>query len=332
MTRVFIASTARVTRWAPYARANFHRVLRAASESRDRRIRVVDSPQSAELVLFVESGDDYQFDVAASAIYRKYRRTSVVMDTRDDPMPRIPGLYASVPPYLHRTGIYRTGFYLRVADNRFLDEPVSVSSCRYLFSFVGRVDNCSRVRAPLLHLKHARGLVLDRHSGQADADAEYFDILKRSKFVLCPRGRSLSTWRCYEAMRAGRVPVILSDGWLPPDAIPWSSFSVRVPEAHVKNLVAVLEEQEANAAAMGALAHDVWQQHFSYTEAFGWIVRQGVAILRRLAQGPGVIPPMRGLGLREAMMRRRVVPFGRAAMRRVLVTMCDAVATPRGAK
>jgi hypothetical protein len=54
-----------------------------------------------------------------------------------------------------------------------------------------------------------------------------------SKFVLCPRGYACSRWRLFETMMAGRVPVIISDQWVPPEGPAWERFSVRVSQKHV---------------------------------------------------------------------------------------------------
>jgi hypothetical protein len=72
-------------------------------------------------------------------------------------------------------------------------------------------------------------------------------------------------------MRAGRVPVIISDEWLPPSRIDWNSFSVRVPEQDVHRLPSLLREYEAQAQAMGELARHVWVKTLASTAVFNYI-------------------------------------------------------------
>jgi hypothetical protein len=64
-------------------------------------------------------------------------------------------------------------------------------------------------------------------------------------------------------MRAGRVPVIVSDDWLPPPLIDWESCSIRVSEADVDRLPAILRERESEAKRIGQRARAVWDAHFS---------------------------------------------------------------------
>lgn len=45
---------------------------------------------------------------------------------------------------------------------------------------------------------------------------EYFRNMRRCKFVLCPRGGGLSSYRVFEAIQCERVPVIFADTWSAP--------------------------------------------------------------------------------------------------------------------
>src|SRR5204863_9824065 len=91
----------------------------------------------------------------------------------------------------------------------------------------------------------------------------------QSKFCLCPRGRGPSTWRLYEALRAGRPPVIISDDWVPP-AIDggWEQCSIRVAERDVERIPEILREREPDAERMSAEARRVWQEWFSLETFF----------------------------------------------------------------
>ena len=54
--------------------------------------------------------------------------------------------------------------------------------------------------------------------------SEYFRIMHNSMFVLCPRGVAPSSYRIFEAMKAGRVPVIIAMSGFPPVARTGPSF------------------------------------------------------------------------------------------------------------
>ena len=70
----------------------------------------------------------------------------------------------------------------------------------------------------------------------------------------------------------GRVPVIVSDQWVPPEGPNWEGFSVRVGEADVEAIPAILLERESEARAMGAAARAAWLEWFSETTSFHRIV------------------------------------------------------------
>jgi hypothetical protein len=270
VTKIFITTTAEVTRWDPFARSNYQRVIRASEAYSRCDHSAGSSPSDADCILFVGSSCKFHFDIVKSDLYRKFRSKSLVFDFQDNTIPRLAGIYMKIPSHL-RAPIYRSGFYVRVFDNFVLDDKAPFSQCVYLFSFVGRVANCPELRGAIARLKHPRAHLEDASSNQSDHDKRYADILQKSKFVLCPRGHGPSTWRLFETMRAGRVPVIVSDEWLPPSGLEWDRFCVRVPESEVDRIPSLLEAMEALSEEMGLLARKAWEDNFSVERSFGWI-------------------------------------------------------------
>ena len=91
----------------------------------------------------------------------------------------------------------------------------------------------------------------------------FAEIMFRSKFVLCPRGHGTSSFRLYETLAAGRVPVIISDAWVPPHGPTWNDFSIRWPEAKIAELPARLREIEPDAEMMGLMARRTYDRWFA---------------------------------------------------------------------
>jgi hypothetical protein len=271
MARVFITSTAVETPWEPYALSNYERMLRAARRATSLRHSLVANSADADYILFVGSRCKFHWDVLSSPIYKQQPLKCILFDSQDNTIPRIPGLYMQIPLHLQSTPIYEAGFYVRVFDNAVLKTRTAFSKCNYLFSFIGCVANSPSVRGRVARLKHSRAHIEDAWSGQSDGDARYADILSRSKFVLCPRGRGPSTWRLFETMRSGRVPVIISDEWMEPKGIDWSACSVRIKEKDIGTIPVRLEQLEGRAEQMGSAARDAWDQHFSETGSFEWV-------------------------------------------------------------
>ena len=120
-----------------------------------------------------------------------------------------------------------------------------------LFSFRGALSH--PVRKRLLRLSNRRAVVEEsanvfvghgEYATGGAAFARYAELIQRSKFVLCPRGHGPSSFRLYEALGARRVPVVISDDWLPPPRVDWSRCVIRVPENEVERLTALLEARE----------------------------------------------------------------------------------------
>ena len=101
----------------------------------------------------------------------------------------------------------------------------------WLFSFRG-TDLSHPIRRKLFRYfsTHPRAkMVRNRtqfHSHSVKEKQDYVDDILSSKFVLCPRGWSPSTYRLFEVMELGRCPVIISDDWVPIHGVPWQDCCI----------------------------------------------------------------------------------------------------------
>jgi len=70
-------------------------------------------------------------------------------------------------------------------------------------------------------------------NGKKDNINEYIDILSRSRFAFCPKGTGNGTKRVWECLRAGAIPVIISDKWIPPQCWDWKNTAIFISEYRV---------------------------------------------------------------------------------------------------
>ncbi len=278
---------------AGYSGADFRRLSEAASCDAFGQHRLVDSPEHADIILFVGSTYPDHRDVRSHPFLHKYRQKCFLFHSDDYVIPFLPGVYVNIAKRWcsERT---LTGPYLQMTQWDYVPFVPSLQNCEYLFCFVGSTIT-HRVRRRLMGVKHPRAYLEDTNTWletgeknrpfamvnyQQDAKTRYGEIISKSKFVLCPRGYACSTWRLFETMKAGRVPVIISDQWVPPLGPEWESFSIRVNERKVTHIPDLLERYEAEANAMAKKARTVWEQWFAKETVFHRIVEWCLTLKR----------------------------------------------------
>jgi hypothetical protein len=67
---------------------------------------------------------------------------------------------------------------------------------------------------------------------------EFITITQRSWFTLCPRGYGLQSFRFYEALQLGSIPIfVYNPEWFPfKDFIDWSTFCICVHEKNIQDI------------------------------------------------------------------------------------------------
>jgi hypothetical protein len=253
--------------------------------SRSRLHALCDIPDDAEIILLYDplplhawTGDYFQRGVLAHPLAAKHPQRTFVYDISDFPIPRARGIYASADAAWYDQTRHRSGPYLHYL----LDDRAAVTDSTdppdLLYSFVGDTTT-HPLRAELATLSHRSGLVVNtsRQAPWLGGDRRsYLDgftaTMSRSRFVLCPRGRGVASMRLFETMMLGRVPVIISDWWVPVAGPKWSSFSVRVSEKDVSRIPAILQHLAERAKDMGRNARVAWEQWFGPNVLFDRLI------------------------------------------------------------
>jgi hypothetical protein len=226
---------------------------------------ITDSLKTAEIVLYLDSGYVGLADLPKMISYIRKAPSAMhfLFSESDWPFPIIPGAYCSLSKQF--PWALSWSFLPKTSTDLALLAPDSERE--FLFSFLGRVSThpirekvrmLDTVNTPCLDVVEAPKRISSYHYSRS-----YVQLLKRSKFVLCPRGIGASSIRIFETLSYGRVPVIISDRWQRPPGIPWEDISVVVSEADVFSIPALLDRLEGKANEMGRLAKQSFGEYFA---------------------------------------------------------------------
>ena len=252
-------------------------------------------PEDADIILFATN---YTFIPAGLGVlgertFRRFASRCVVFDSSDEPSPIIGGLCASWSKQDLAPGLATGWCYHHPtsaeATLQYLEWP---RQSRYLWSFLGAFET-DPVRAKLAALGDKESFVDDTSKyslpnlrGETSGNErqkfyeKYANLLSESAFVVCPRGRGPSSMRLFEAMRAGRTPVIISDAWTPPPFVAWDKCSFRIPESEVATLPEFLRAHQDAAKEMGDHARAEWERVFGPTGLFHHTVEACLTLVK----------------------------------------------------
>lgn len=264
------------------------------------RHRQADDPSEADLILFVETsihGGKYFDLVRSHETYRRHRDRSYVYCATDTIIPLVPGVFVSLEARWNWPAWVRPGHYLSVKIPAGAEDILTTGEPEYLFSFVGS-SRTHRTRRAVVRLRHPDAQVLDTSKDPSPAATEdeseererwlsFAAGIRNSAFVLCPRGGGTATFRLFETMMLGRVPVVISDQWVAPLGPDWERCSIRVRENEVDTIPGLLEQHRDEAAAMGQAARDAWLEWFSPEVSFHRIVESCLALDAERSQRRG---------------------------------------------
>ena len=153
-----------------------------------------------------------------------------------------PGIDVSMPPPSHTT--------LQFVQHQALPDAAAAEAGpagrapRHLLTFKGNFNTNRRWRGRLGALHNpAQGVIvidtakeagsLEGSSGSSSYD--YAELMATSKFAAVIRGDVEFSYRFTEAVCSGAVPLLLSDGWVPPlnGTVPFHTYGVAAAQAEI---------------------------------------------------------------------------------------------------
>ena len=234
----------------------------------------------SDAILFVENTqfDDLLFKaLSRHPLVRQYPQKVFMYNEMDRPWDVMPGLYCCLPRrhsdsrrHCASSYLYSPNPYVNI-DNKPSADP------RWLYSFMGSMSHACRHR--IMRLKHPDSLLKDTsdfnvwNSGDAELKARgevYARTIEDSQLVLCPRGIGTSSIRLYETLEAGRVPVIISDHWVPPTQTNWD-FAIQIEERRISSIPGLLNSLAGEAQERGSAARNAWLASYAPDTVFNTV-------------------------------------------------------------
>jgi hypothetical protein len=254
--------------------------------------RIVASAEEADLIIFADlhqhGGDPHLRHLRRHPAVRTYPERVRVIDIRDRPFFTFPGIYVSWPGGSRGSDGAVGGCYPELPTTVW---PAAVQP-RLLYSFQG--GRTHPVRDSLFALEPRPDTVVEDTSdlnffdvaesdaARQSAQSRYRETVLDSRFVLCPRGHGRSSFRIFETLSAGRVPVIISDGWCPPPGVDWGTCSLRVAESDAPFISAIVEDAIDDWPDLAAGAQQVWSSHFAPSRRWHTFIEALSRVDRRL--------------------------------------------------
>jgi hypothetical protein len=149
--------------------------------------------------------------------------------------------------------------------------PTEDAKRTILASFVGVIDNYP-IRRKMRDVCTGPEFVVKKSQGTA----EFRRLMNSSKFALCPRGYGPTSYRLYEAIQTGCVPVYIYDTPVLPyaDDLDWEEFCVLVPEDRVGDIPKILYKIGPERwDAMHKRCLEVYRSHFNMDSMCAWVSR-----------------------------------------------------------
>jgi hypothetical protein len=140
-------------------------------------------------------------------------------------------------------------------------------------SFIGRIGGPSDATGVRSRMRDA----LQGHALMTSGPG-WRELMGRSTFSLSPRGLGRTSFRLYEALSVGSIPVYIWDDveWLPyRDELDWSEFAISINVTEIGRLPQLLTEYSpARIARMQARIAEIYDNYFTLAGACRQIVRQ----------------------------------------------------------
>lgn len=190
------------------------------------------------------------------------------------------GDYSGVPDVWKGYAVFKQSCHVKSSTFPFFystmieKESKPISSASKLVGFVGAMSH--PCREELRNIPDSYFASNDKifwsysEEEQKSLHSNYLELLEDTQFVICPRGKGLTSIRFFETLRMGRIPILISDDiQLPLDwMVDWSDFIIRVPECEISTVVDRVKDWNKDPEEASKLARWVSMEWFSDPEKY----------------------------------------------------------------
>ena len=282
--RIYLTGTEEVYLWNGQS---FYELMRQLIENSSLSVEVVESPHQADIILFLEpckwKDRSYIKLLSENLIFRNYAHKSYVYSIDDFSIAFLPGVYVNLEKRHHVRNFTLPCGYLFQANDLTESTYVKYKNIvpKYRACFRGTVNIPLRRKLieadfhknrPDYQINPVESNKWFKHD--EDEKTSYLIEILNSKYVICPRGLGPASYRLFETMQLGRVPIIISDQWLPPYSLEWDSFSIRLKENQISSIPNMIEANEPRWGDMAKLARETWESHFAPTKQIDHLLNE----------------------------------------------------------
>lgn len=238
----------------------------------DEQSQEVDSPDKADAIIMQEDSTTFKEfryidKMLNDPFVGKYYTKIYTINADDSATGLLRGLYTSMPYYRMNPMLHKAVPYYNYT-NQLVFTDKTVIKPTYLAAWYGNTKS-NDLRKRLVKALQDNGHFSIKtsqswYNHKEDEQKAYVDLIKDSKFSLCPAGWAPASPRIYESMVLGRCPVIIADKINLPKGPHWSDFSLFFPEKKsLAELETFLLNNEHRYEELGANAKEAWDTFFA---------------------------------------------------------------------
>ncbi len=119
----------------------------------------------------------------------------------------------------------------------FVENDVVPQQKKIEVSFVGWINNPIRHRLSEIYKNNPFFIKLSKfyyESPNNDSRQNYLNTLGQSRFSLCPRGVASGSYRFWESLKCGSIPILISDEYNLPLGWDWDNTILRIQEKDLR--------------------------------------------------------------------------------------------------